>query len=131
MTLEEIEWNTEDQGRGADCHIVSPFDGQPTGIIFRICGPDSLAAQRAQLLFNDERVEAAEGSTGRVSAAEFESLYIRHLARLVVDLTAEETAGKRLALSTENLTKLLRVPWLRAQVDEFAGNRANFAPGGR
>ncbi|WP_296435596.1 MULTISPECIES: hypothetical protein [unclassified Rhizobium] len=128
MNLEAILYNVADQDRGAELTVIDPFTGASTGIVFRVVGPDSLAAQRSRLQLQDELAEAADRD-GRVPAAARESLVIDSLARLVLDLVADEAPGRRLAVSHANLVRLLRVPWVRAQVDEFAANRLNFKPG--
>lgn len=128
MTLEEIRDNAEDQERGRICHVVSPFDGTRTGISLRIVGPDSRTARNSRLQLEDELREAAD-KDGLVTAQGREDLVIQSLARLVLDVTADETAGQPFSLSHGNVVKLLRTSWIREQADAFAGDRRNFAPG--
>lgn len=129
MNLREIQDNLEDQQRGADCHILSPH-GTPTGIIFRVVGPDSRLAKNTELQFFDELAEAAD-TAGRVDARTRDKLMVDRLARLVLDMTADEEPGKRITVSHAAIVKFLQVNWIRAQVDDFAGDRSKFKPGGK
>ncbi|NTH50925.1 hypothetical protein G6L09_08055 [Agrobacterium rhizogenes] len=126
MQLENVLAIVEDQNRGAVLELVDPFHGTPTGIRLTIAGPDSLHAQRARVLLADELTEAAN-SEGRVSGRDREDAVINSLCRLILAWELSDN-GKPLALTHESSLKLVRVPWVREQVDAFAGNRRNFAP---
>lgn len=127
MTLEEIQNNIEDQERGRECRLVNPFDGSAAGIAFRIAGPDSRLAQKSRLELLDALAEAADVS-GRVDSATREKLVLDSLAKLVLDMTAEEATGERVIVSHASIVRLLRVSWIREQADAFAGDRRNFRP---
>lgn len=130
MTFEEIQNNVEDQERGRECQLINPFDSTSAGIMLRIAGPDSRLAQRSRLELRDDLADAADGG-GIVDAATREKLVLDSLAKLVVDMVADEEPGKRLVMSHSSIVRLLRVSWIREQVDAFAGDRRNFKPGGR
>jgi hypothetical protein len=125
MNLSDVLAVVEDQNRGAVLELLDPFHGTPTGIKLTIAGPDSLYAQRARVQMADDLAEAASAE-GRVSGQDREDCVISSLTRLILawELVDE---GKPVSLSHVAAVKLIRVPWVREQVDAFAGNRRNFA----
>ncbi|TKA98576.1 hypothetical protein FAZ78_00395 [Cereibacter changlensis] len=130
LDLADIMANVEDQDRGRWLELVDPFRGQPTGIRFRIAGPDSETQRRARLKIVDELAEMAD-DTGRVSADAREKARINSLARCVLGWEITEEGGP-VPFSHANVVRVLRAAaWLQAQVDDFAGDRRNFRPEGR
>lgn len=129
MTLEEIFANVADQDRGKEFEIVDPVEGRPTGIKFRIAGPDSDTQRRARIALMDELAEMADAE-GRVSAENREKARLNCLARCVLGWEIEED-GKPVPFSQKNVLRVLRVRWIAEQVDAFAGDRAAFRPEGR
>lgn len=127
MTLDEILSNVADQDRGRELPIVDPWTGKPTGIRFRIAGPDSDVQHRARIQMMDELAEAARPD-GTVSAEAREAARLACLAKCVLLMEIEED-GKPVPMSHKNVLRVLRSgAWLQAQVDAFAGDRRNFAP---
>lgn len=127
MTLDDILSNVADQDRGRELVIVNPWTGALAGIRFRIAGPDSEVQHRARIQMMDELAEAARPD-GTVTAEAREAARIACLAKCVLLMEIEED-GKPVPTSHKNITRVLRAAgWLQAQVDAFAGNRANFAP---
>lgn len=122
MDLTEIAGAVEDQDRGAEFELADPVTGRPTGIRFRVAGPDSATQRRAELKLADELAEMA-GPTGRVSAEHRETARINCLARCVLGWTIEE-AGAPVPFSHQNVVRVLRMAkWIEAQVDAFARER--------
>jgi hypothetical protein len=127
MTLDEVLANVADQDRGRELVIVDPFTGKPSGIRFRIAGPDSEVQHRARIQMMDELAEAARPD-GTVSAEARETARLNCLAKTVLLMEIEED-GKPVATSHKNIIRVLRAgQWIQAQVDGFAGDRRNFAP---
>lgn len=128
MQLDDVHANVRDQDRGRELEIVNPFTGEPTGMRMTVVGPDSETAHRARLALADELAEMAD-SEGRVSAENREKARLHCLAAHVIRWDVQED-GKPVPLTAKNLAIVLRVPWIGMQVDAFAGDRRNFAPGG-
>ena len=78
MDLSDIVSEVADQERGAWFDIADPVTGEPTGIRFKIAGPDSETQHRAQLALADE-LTALAGPDGMVSAEQRERARIAFL----------------------------------------------------
>lgn len=125
MDLSEIAGWSEDQDRGREFKIADPVTGTPTGILFRIAGPDSATQHRAQLRLVDDLAELV-GPDGRVSAENREKARVNCLARCVLGWTIIED-GQPVPFTHQNVVRVLRMArWLQAQVDAFASDRAAF-----
>lgn len=126
MHLNQILENAIDQDRGRLLELADPFSGEPTGLKLWVAGPDSDTARRAQLALADELAEIAD-IDGRVTAEQRERARLNCLAKHVLrwDVTEE---GRPVPFSTAALLRILRVQWVQAQVDAFAGDRRNFGP---
>ncbi|WP_102960223.1 hypothetical protein [Mangrovicella endophytica] len=122
MTLDEVLANIADQDRGREFELVDPVTGQPTGIKLWIVGPDSDTATRSRIALYDELAEVADAD-GRVGAENREKANLNSLARHVLRWEISE-AGEPVPFTTQNLLRLLRVNWVRQQVDGFASDRA-------
>lgn len=124
MTLDDILANVADQDKGREFELADPVTGQPTGIKFRVAGPDSETQNRARLALADELAEMADAQ-GRVTAEQREKARLNCLARCVLGWDIEED-GKPVPFTTKNLLRVLRVHWVQAQVDAFASDRSIF-----
>ncbi|MEF2074361.1 hypothetical protein [Consotaella aegiceratis] len=122
MTLDDILANVADQDRGKEFELADPVTGAPTGIKLWIVGPDSDTANRARVALYDELAELSD-SDGKVSAENREKARLNCLAKHVLRWEIVE-GGQPLPFNTKNLLRLLRVPWVQAQVDAFASDRA-------
>lgn len=128
MTLEDILSNVADQDRGKEFEILDPVDGRPTGIRFRVAGPDSATQHRARLKLADDLAEAADTS-GRVNAEIREKLRLDCLARCVLAWEIQSD-GQPLPFTHKNVVRVLSAgTWVQAQVDAFASDRAAFRGG--
>uniref|UniRef100_A4WS90 Uncharacterized protein n=1 Tax=Cereibacter sphaeroides (strain ATCC 17025 / ATH 2.4.3) TaxID=349102 RepID=A4WS90_CERS5 len=120
--LSSILADAEDQERGAWFDLVDPVSGKPTGIRFRVAGPDSLTQAKARLRMADELAELADAD-GRVSAEAREKVRINTLARCVLGWEITEE-GESVPFSHANVVRVLRAAaWVQAQVDAFASDR--------
>lgn len=125
LTLEDIIANIADQDKGKEFELVDPVDGKPTGIKFRVAGPDSETQHRARLALTDELAEMAD-DRGRVTAEQRERARINSLARCVLGWTIEEN-GKPIPFIHKNVVRVLMAgTWIQQQVDAFASDRAAF-----
>jgi hypothetical protein len=128
MTLDEVLSNVADQDRGRELVVIDPFTGEPAGIRFRIAGPDSEVQRRARIAMMDELAEAADAE-GKVAAEQREAIRLNCLAKCVLLMEIEETAGAPLPMAHKNILRVLRAgAWIQEQADAFAGDRRNFAP---
>lgn len=125
MDLSEIAGNVADQERGRELELVHPVTGEPTGLRFRVAGPDSETQNRARLRLADDLAEMADAD-GRVSAEQREKARNACLARCLLGWEIVED-GERLAFTHRNAIRLLGMAsWMRAQIDAFAGDRRAF-----
>jgi hypothetical protein len=125
MDLNDILGNIADQDRGREIELADPVTGAPTGIKFRVAGPDSDVQRRARLALADELAEMA-GADGRVTAEQREKASVNMLARCVLGWEIEED-GKPIPFSQKACIRVLSAGiWIRAQVDAFAGDRRPF-----
>lgn len=125
MTLEDIIANIADQDKGKEFELVDPVDGKPTGIKFRVAGPDSETQHRARLALTDELAEMAD-DRGRVTAEQRERARINSIARCVLGWTIEEN-GKPIPFKHKNVVRVLMAgTWIQQQVDALASDRAAF-----
>jgi hypothetical protein len=128
MDLSEILSLTEDQEKGRLFELADPVTGKPTGIKLRIAGPDSATQGRARLKLVDELAEMADAE-GRVSAEAREKARLNNLARCVLGWEITED-GQPVPFSHANVLRLLRSSlWVQAQIDAFAGSRAEYRVG--
>lgn len=125
MDLNDILANIEDQERGREFELRHPVSGAPTGIKFRIAGPDSRTANRARIAMVDELAEIARPD-GTVSAHDRQHVRINALARVVLGWNLTE-GGEPLPFTHRNVVRVLtNVPWIHEQVDAFADDRSTF-----
>ena len=125
MDLTAILSNAEDQDRGEWLDLRHPVTGAPTGIRFRIAGPDSATQARARLKLVDELAEQAMDD-GRVPAEDREAARLNSLARCVLGWEITED-GQPVPFNHANVVRVLKAaPWVQAQVDAFAADRRAF-----
>lgn len=125
MTLDDILANVADQDRGREFELIDPVSGEKTGIKFRVTGPDSETQRRSRLALSDELAEVAD-IDGRVTAEQREKARLNSLARCILGWEIIE-GGQPVAFSTKNVLRILRVEWVRDQVDRFASDRVAFS----
>lgn len=125
MQLDDIRNFTADQERGAWFDLLDPVSGQPTGIRFKLAGPDSETQNRARLRLADDLADVADAD-GRVSAEARERVRIDSLARCILDWEISE-GDEPLPLTHANALRVLKAShWLQAEVDAFASDRGAF-----
>jgi hypothetical protein len=127
MELRDVLGNATDQDKGRLLELVDPFEVRPTGLKFWIVGPDSDTARRAQIALADELAEVSDAD-GRVTAEQREKARLNCLAKHVQRWEVMDE-GKPVPFTTANVLTLLRVQWVQQQIDTFAADRRNFAPG--
>jgi hypothetical protein len=126
MQLSDIIAGSADQDRGRWFELLHPVTGAATGIALLVAGPDSRVQAEALAAMTDDLAEMSDAD-GRVSGASRAECHIRLLSRCILDWRAVED-GKPVPFSSATLARVLRVAWVKAQVDAFAGSRAPYFP---
>lgn len=126
MQLSDVLNNATDQDRGADLELLAPWDGSNTGMVLTIVGPDSATARKTEIEMMDRLAEMAD-DRGLVSAENRQKAAVEALAKRVLRWDVNE-GGKPVPFNHAAAVVLLSVPWVREQVDAFAGERRNFKP---
>lgn len=125
MDLNDVAAHVADQEKGRWFDILDPVKGAPTGIRFRVAGPDSGTQRRASLKLADDLAEMADAD-GRVSAEAREKARMNCLAACVLDWELQED-GQPVPFTHANVVRVLRLArWIEGQVDGFASDRAGF-----
>lgn len=127
LDLSTIEANQLDQDRGAEIELMHPATGELSGLKLTLAGPDSATQKRAKVEMADALADLADPD-GYVSAEVREKAAVQSLASCVIrwDVSLD---GEPLACEHKHIVRLLSVPWVREQVDAFAGNRVAFMKG--
>lgn len=125
MDLSDAVANVDDQDRGRWFDVLNPWTGEPTGMRFKIAGPDSRIQRRTKVQLMDELADASDAE-GKVAFDRREAARIASLARCVLDWEMAE-GGQPLPLSHKAIVRVLTdLRWVQEQVDAFAGDRAAF-----
>ncbi|WP_275788593.1 hypothetical protein [Pararhizobium gei] len=127
MDLNDVLANVTDQDRGRELTIVNPWTGEQTDMKFWIVGPDSDTQRRSRIEMMDELADAADDD-GKVSGEQREAARLNSLAKCVLRWDVKQ-GGEPLPFGQKNILRVFRAgAWIQAQVDAFAGDRANFRP---
>lgn len=125
MDIEEL-YTKEAHEAGAVVQITSPDTGKELGFSVSIVGPDS-KAWRTQYSAHVKRVIDSKADGKDIDSDQFE---VEFLASVTVGWSGFTRAGEEVEFSRKECEKLYdNAPWLRDQVNAFAGNRANFTKG--
>ncbi|QRY66543.1 hypothetical protein JVX98_19295 [Ensifer sp. PDNC004] len=127
--LDDILANVEDQDRGAEMQLRNPATGELTGLMLTLAGPDSLTQRRSRLQMADDLADLAQAD-GTITAEVRERVAIASLARCVLRWKVMQ-GGVELPCSHTHIIRVLSVPWVREQVDAFAGDRTKFMAAAR
>ena len=114
---------------GAELTLRHPKTNELTPVKLLVLGYDSDAYQEAQDERQRKRLERLPHHRPTVEELNEDSLYVASMlvAGFVTPLSLD---GQALAYSRESAKTLLRrFPWVREQVEDFAGKRGNFLPG--
>jgi hypothetical protein len=123
--------------KGAVLSIVDPRDEETIltddatkePITITVIGRDSKLYQEQQHKAVDKRINRriAKGKKEKLSSAELEDDTLETLVKCTRAWSHIAYGGKELECTPENVRMIYtNVPWLREQVNEFIGDRANF-----
>lgn len=111
---------------GAVLELVHPTTHKPLDIFITLAGVDSQVWKDAQRRQSNNRLKK---KSFRLSAEELEAEGVDMLAACTLDWENMILDGQELECSRENAARVYsRFSWLKEQVDEFIGDRANFLP---
>jgi hypothetical protein len=116
--------------QGADLQLRHPTTDAPLPDAFiSLVGADSDKFQAQRRKQTNRRLENAARRSGvvKLSDEEVQHDQIELLVAATIGWRGLELDGEKLAFSADNARMLYtRLPWVREQVDQFIGDRANF-----
>ena len=131
MDLEELDLGRDSQ-EGATLHLKHPV----TGVLLyhgevpqtiTVVGGDSPRWRKGQFDVYRRRVKESRRNNGTVPPEALEKEAIELLVNGTIGWTAIILNGEDVPFSREAATRLYtKFSWIREQVDEFIGDRANF-----
>jgi len=127
MSIDLNDLNFEKNAEiGADLELDHPVTGDPTGIVIRLAGTDSVAYRRKQREIQTKRIgQLARGKKADYSCTEQDACDL--LAACTLGWEGLIEGGEPVEFSTQAASDLYaRHAWIREQVDMFVGDRANF-----
>jgi hypothetical protein len=125
MDLAPFDGKADD---GAEMVVMHPGTGDATDAVITLAGMDSRAWRAASHKLRSNVFSDGADQDRVVKAFEMSE---QHVAELLASVTLSwknvKDGGPDLECTRENAKKLyVKYPWLREQVNRFAGNRANF-----
>ncbi len=113
---------------GAVLEVLHPIDNTPLGLKITLAGADSdIYRQFVNKTGNKRMQRMKPGQFRPPSAEEQEESGLSLLAACTLSWEGVVVDGQELPCSKDNAKTLYRrFPWIREQVDQFIGDRANF-----
>lgn len=113
-------------------NILHPRTGQETGLVIHLLPTTAPAVKAVKQRFTNEAL-AARGRN-KTTAQKLEANSIELLAAAIdkwewnvgADGTQSSFGGEQLELNEKNAKKVVKVDWIRAQIDEELGDDAAF-----
>ncbi|WAJ30961.1 hypothetical protein [Antarcticirhabdus aurantiaca] len=125
MELNDLSRLTDEQDRGHAFELRDPVHGEPTGIRLTIAGPDSKAAKKARGEL--ERAVAKQGRRGGETPPQERTRVMDDFLFAVVIGWELKDGGKPVKFDRQNFQRLVDAgTWVRAQIDQFAGDRSPY-----
>ena len=120
--IESLGFATDLQDAGRWVDILHPVTGEPTGIRFKIAGPDS----RRQ---RDARYEvAARRASGAVTASRLQAQAVAFMAACILDWKVIEN-GEPIPFARHQVERVLNAsPIIADQLDRALSDRVAFYP---
>lgn len=137
MSLAELSPKSNSEA-GVAVTIRHPKTNLPLGITITVCGTDSETYKRIQRKQLNRRLELSQRSRNKQLAMTAEEIEAESMDVMVACTKAWAT-GERpeiefnpdewLACTPENVRRVYEdLPWMKEQVDQEIGDRANFLP---
>ena len=114
--------------KGAVCEIMHPTENTPLGIKITLAGADSDIYRKTVNKSVNKRVQRLRpGQSVPFTAEEQEESGLNLLAICTLAWEGVIVEGEELPCTQENVKMVYqRFPWIKEQVDQFIGDRANF-----
>ena len=114
--------------KGAVLEVLHPSDNTPLGIKITLAGADSDVYRQTVNKAVNKRVQRLRpGQSLPFTAEEQEESGLNLLATCTLAWEGVVVEGEELPCTKENVKMVYkRFPWIREQVDQFIGDRANF-----
>ena len=126
MQLSDLSRLADEQDQGRFFDLRDPIQGEPTGIKFKIAGPDSKIAKKARLETEREITKHAKRGGGEVPPQDRARIMDDFYFALTIGWDITE-GGQPVPFSRENFQRVLDAGlWIRAQIDFFAGDRSPY-----
>ena len=113
---------------GATLEVLHPTENTPLGITITLAGADSDVYRKMVNKSVNKRVQRIKpGQSIPFTAEEQEESGLNLLAACTLAWEGVVVEGETLPCNTENAKMVYRrFPWIKEQVDQFIGDRANF-----
>lgn len=127
MDLSELN-TVESSNEGAVLEPIHPATGEKIGISITLAGADSERYTKAQRKNTDKRLKNMQKQQrNKMTSAEIEEENLELLAECTLSWENVIYQGDPLDCTKANAKMLYQaLPWLKEQIDEFIGDRANF-----
>lgn len=111
--------------------VVHPVSGKPIGLVIQVVGTDSAAYQNIQRKLQNRRLQKWQRNRStKMSAEQLEEEQLELLCSCIHSWTGMVVDGKEVEFSPDAAREILvRFPFVREQIDEAIGDRANFLKG--
>lgn len=113
---------------GADLALEDPVTGEELDVIITLLGSDSAAYRnKAREMQRDRISKMAKSRSKKLDLSVSEKEECELLAACTIGWDGIELDGVEIKFTYDEAVKLyLDFPWIKEQVDEFIGDRANF-----
>lgn len=107
--------------------ILHPRTGAPTPMRIKIASPDSESYRKVDRRIKNRSFAAVKKNKGNVSAEALEASSMDLLVGITLEWENVVWGGTPMEFTEDNVRQLFtQFPFIREQVDEFAGDRNNF-----
>lgn len=108
--------------------ILHPVTGEPVGLEITLASPDSAHYRKVEQQVKDRNLRLVRKSrSGTLSAAALEAGATDILVGAVLSWEGAKWGGTELECNEQNVRQVYEsLPFIREQVDEYLGDRANF-----
>lgn len=111
----------------ADVELIHPLTGETLGAKIQVLSPDSDEYQRLSLQRQNENIKFARKNRGKTTAEKMAEDGLNLLVAITVGWEGIEENGQPIPFTQENARRIYKqFPFIKEQVDEFAGDRRNF-----
>ena len=111
-------------------NIVHPSTGAPLGITIKVISPDSEKYRKLSNRTRNRSINAVKKGKNSLTAEMMDENAMELLVGSVLSWEGVTWAGQVMECNEVNVRSVFtKFPWIKEQVDEFLGDRANFIKG--